>query len=129
MRRFLRIALLGFLVWLIPFVVSVLIFELTSSNRALFESIMPVVLTACAVGFSIIYYRKTEAGLLKDALAIGVIWLAISLVLDLFMFMNGPMKMSFSAYMADIGLTYLIIPMITVGMGYSLELSGHRGKK
>jgi len=32
--------------------------------------------------------------------------------LDLFMFMEGPMKMSFSDYMLDIGLTYLIYPIL-----------------
>jgi hypothetical protein len=44
----------------------------------------------------------------------------ISIVIDLFMFMWGPMKMSIGDYMADIGLTYLIIPAITVGAGFLL---------
>lgn len=33
------------------------------------------------------------------------------------MFMQGPMKMSVLDYIKDIGLTYLIIPAITIGMG------------
>jgi hypothetical protein len=44
--------------------------------------------------------------------------LAISFVIDLAMFMQGPMKMPFADYVMDIGLTYLIIPAITVGFGY-----------
>lgn len=31
------------------------------------------------------------------------------------------MKMSFADYMMDIGLTYLIIPAVTLGFGYSLQ--------
>ena len=34
------------------------------------------------------------------------------------------MKMSLPVYFADIGLTYLIIPVVTVGFGYLL---GRRG--
>jgi hypothetical protein len=40
--------------------------------------------------------------------------------------MEGPMKMSFADYMADIGLTYLIIPAVTFGLGYSLQKKAAR---
>ena len=118
----LRMALLyGFLLWLMPFTVSVLIFPIRTSSRALFESIMPVVLTACVVLFLNLYFNKLEAGLLKEGVALGVIWFAISLALDLLMFMWGPMKMTFADYMKDIGLTYLIFPIVTIGCGYLVE--------
>jgi len=40
------------------------------------------------------------------------------------MFMpEGPMRMTFVDYMRDIGLTYLIIPTVAVGMGYIAEKS------
>jgi len=34
------------------------------------------------------------------------------------MFTRGPMPMSFINYLKDIGFTYLLIPVITVGFGY-----------
>jgi len=37
------------------------------------------------------------------------------------MFMWGPMKMSFINYMMDIGFTYLIYPIVTIGFGSVLE--------
>ncbi len=37
------------------------------------------------------------------------------------MFSRGPMAMPFVEYMEDIGLTYLIYPVVTIGMGYALE--------
>jgi hypothetical protein len=34
---------------------------------------------------------------------------------------SSPMQMSFTNYMMDIGLTYLIIPIVTIGMGYMAD--------
>ena len=121
MKSIKKALLYGFLVWLIPFIVSFLIFPLKSSNRALWESIMPVVITISAVPFLILYFSKLQAHFLKEAVLLGIIWLAISLILDLLLFMEGPMKMSFADYMMDIGLTYLMIPTISIGFGYLLE--------
>lgn len=111
----------GFLLWLIPFVVAVLIFPIRTNLRPLFESIMPVVLAACVVFFLILYFNKLETGFLKEGILLGVIWFGISLVLDLLMFMWGPMAMTFADYMMDIGLTYLIFPLVTIGVGYLLD--------
>ncbi|VVB67329.1 Uncharacterised protein [uncultured archaeon] len=114
----------GFLTWLIPFAVSILIYPLHVTQRPLFESIMPVVITACVVCFSLIYFRETALGSLLEGLELGLAWLLISLFLDLLLFMQGPMKMSFADYVKDIGLTYLIIPLITAGFGYLLGRHG-----
>lgn len=105
MARYGKIVLFGFLVWLTPFVVSFLIYPIRDSSRPLFESIMPVVVTVSAVLFSILHFRRTRGDYLKEGLSIGVAWLAINLVLDLLLLMEGPMKMSLADYFADIGLT------------------------
>ena len=111
----------GFLVWAIPFVVAILIFPLRATERPLFESIMPVVVTVSTVLFSNLYLKNVEAAFVKEGILLGLSWLTISLVIDLLMFMQGPMKMSFADYARDIGLTYLIIPTITIGFGFLLE--------
>ena len=111
----------GFLLWLIPFVVSILIFPLRAAGNPLFETIMPVVLTVCVVIFADLYFRNLETGFLREGIILGLVWFAVSLVIDLFMFMWGPMQMSFAAYMMDIGLTYLIFPIVTIGLGYWAE--------
>lgn len=121
MKSMKKVLLYGFLVWLIPFIVSFLIFPLKSSNRALWESIMPIVIGGTTVTFAVLYLNKLKGSFLKEAVLAGVIWLGINLILDLLLFMEGPMKMSFIDYIADIGLTYLLIPTITVGFGYLLE--------
>ncbi len=121
MKSMKKALLFGFFIWLIPFSVSVLIFPLRTSSRALFESIMPVVITICVVFFLILYFRKVEDGFLREGIILGVRWLAISLLIDLLLFMWGPMKMTLADYMMDIGLTYLIIPTITIGAGYIMS--------
>ena len=119
-NKYVRVGLFGFLTWLIPFGVSVLIYPIHDSQRPLFESIMPVVVTLCAVGFAILYFRRVRVDFLREGVLTGVAWLAINILLDLLMFMQGPMKMPLADYMMDIGLTYLIIPTVTVGFGYLL---------
>jgi len=121
MKKYLKVVLFGFFTWLIPFVVSFFIFPLRTSQRPLFESIMAVVVTICAVLFAVRYFRKVKASFLQEGVLIGVVWFLVNIVLDLLLFMEGPMKMSFADYMADIGLTYLIIPAVTFGLGYSLQ--------
>lgn len=122
MRSYKLALLYGFLIWLIPFIVAFLIFPIKTSNRALFESIMPVVVTISVVLFSVLYFGKSKTSFFKEGILLGVIWFAISLAIDLIMFMpESSIKMSLADYMMDIGLTYLIIPTICVGFGYLLE--------
>lgn len=117
-----KLALLyGFLVWAVPFAMAFLAFPLRESNRPLFESIMPVVVVISVTYFTVCYLKKVSENYLSEGVKLGIIWIAISIIIDLLMFSKGPMKMSFSYYLADIGLTYLIIPTITIGAGYLLE--------
>lgn len=122
MKSIKRGILFGFLVWVIPFVVAILIFPIRNNDRPLFESIMPVVVVLCVVAFACLYFQKLQGRLLREGIILGVVWLAISLVLDLILFMpDSPMHMSIIDYLKDIGLTYLMIPTITIGFGYLLE--------
>ena len=121
MKKYLKISLFGFIVWLIPFIVSVAIFSIHETQRPLFESIMPIVITTCVVFFSILHFRITKTDFLREGFLLGIVWLLINIVLDLLLFMEGPMKMPLADYFKDIGLTYLIIPLVSVGFGFLLE--------
>jgi len=118
MNKYVKLVGFGFLIWLIPFLVSFVIFPLRNTNRPLFESIMPVVLVLTVMIISILYFKKIEKESLKEGLIAGVLWFVLSLVIDLMLFLpSSPMQMSFSDYMMDIGLTYLIILMIPISIG------------
>ena len=118
MNKYVKLAGFGFLIWLMPFLVSFVIFSLKSSNRPLFESIMPVVLVLAVMTSSVLYFKKIEKDSLKEGIIAGVLWFVLSLVIDLLLFLPAsPMQMSFVDYMMDIGLTYLIIIIIPIGIG------------
>lgn len=119
MNKYLKIAIFGFLVWLIPFAVSFIVFPLKTTMRPLFESIMPLVLTIVVISLAYYYINTLDVNYVKEGFLIGIIWFIINIAIDLFMFLPAsPMQMSFPDYMMDIGLTYVIIPVITIGMGY-----------
>jgi hypothetical protein len=121
MNRYLKVGLFGFFIWLIPFIVSVLIFPLRAMQRPLFESIMPVVIAIWTVFFAVIYLLGIKSGFQKEGIVIGMAWFFISIFLDLLVFIEGPIKMSLWDYATDIPLTYLMIPTITFGFGYLME--------
>jgi hypothetical protein len=112
--------LFGFLVWLIPFVVAFAVFPFREANRALFESIMAVILAVATVVFGLLYMRGVTRRFVVEGILIGAIWYAMSVAIDApLMLLGGPMKMGFGEYMADIGLTYLMIPAVTIGLGFA----------
>ena len=121
MKSLKKILIYGVLIWVIPFVVGILAFPIKDSLPALFESIMAVVIAVCVVCFGVRYFRAIEAPTLKRGVLLGVIWLGISVVLDLPMFMWGPMKMALGDYVMDIGVTYLMIPVVTIGLGWQVS--------
>lgn len=112
-----KAVLFGFLIWLLAFVVAIAIFPIRESWRALFESIMPVVIAIATVAFALMYFRKVQSAFLREAVFVGLLWFVISVVIDLPVMLTGPMQMSVAEYAADIGLTYVIIPVITIGIG------------
>jgi len=118
MNKYMKLVGFGFLIWLMPFLVSFVIFPLRNTNRPLFESIMPVVLVLTVMIISVLYFKKIEKESLKEGLIAGVLWFTLSLAIDLLLFLPAsPMQMSFSDYMMDIGLTYFIILMIPISIG------------
>jgi len=118
MNKYVKLVGFGLLIWLIPFLVSFVIFPLRNANRPLFESVMPVVLVFAVMIISVLYFKKIEKESLKEGVIAGVLWFVLSLVIDLMLFLPAsPMQMSFSDYMMDIGLTYLIILIIPIGIG------------
>lgn len=116
-----RALLFGFLVWLVPFIVAFVIFPLRESSRPLFESIMPVAIATVVVGLGVTYFHVVNGNFVREGLLLGLLWLAISVLIDApLMLLGGPMRMSLSQYVADIGATYLMIPVITLGLGVTL---------
>jgi hypothetical protein len=83
---------------------------------------MPVVLTLVVLIFTIFYFIKLDKDFISEGILIGIVWLVISILIDLVMFLpETEWHMTFPEYMMDIGLTYLIILLIPLGVGYLID--------
>lgn len=112
-----RIAMFGFLVWLIPFAIAFVLFTPEGTPRVsqeFFDSVMAVCLAAVTAYFSHRLFAPAE-DIAASGLTVGLAWLAISVVLDMptivVMF-----KMPLPDYATGVALSYLMIPAITVAV-------------
>ncbi len=117
-----RAFIYGFLLWILPFLASVLIFPLKKTDPAFFQSSLGVISMTLAVLFTVHYFRKTK-GSLKEGIFLGLIFAVISWFFDFFFFIWGPIKMPLVAYVKEIGIGYLIYIVIPMGFGYLLGRS------
>lgn len=113
-----KVWVFGVLSWLIPFVASFGLYDASGAlvvAQPLFKSLMVVFGGAAGAGLLVLAFRHTRASI-ASGLAIGALWLAINLILDIVVLV--PMSgMSFAEYMPDIGLRYLLLPIFAVAMG------------
>ncbi|MBP2029897.1 hypothetical protein J2755_000831 [Methanohalophilus levihalophilus] len=123
MNKYAKMALFGFILWVIPFF-SGFPFVDSSGNflidEIFFKTIMILVGGFTGVILAVAYFKDIRTDYVKDGILLGVIWLVISLGLDLVMMSAGFFPMTVAEYFAEIGLRYLIMPMYTIGMGYAL---------
>jgi len=110
-----RVVGYGLVLWLVPFLIAFVLFRVRQDNRALFESLITVTGVACAVLASLGYFRDASRPGPAPGLGVGIAWAAISIAIDLPIFLEV-FGMSLSEYAADIALTYLAFPAITLGI-------------
>jgi drug/metabolite transporter (DMT)-like permease len=103
--------LFGFILWVSVFVVSFGLFNINLTDPVFFETLITITLTVFTTLYGYIFFKK-EKPPFKKSLFVGMIWLLINIAIDLPMFSFGPMKRPFINYMTDVGLTYLVIPVI-----------------
>jgi len=78
---------------------------------------MIVVGSAFGASLLVLYFKKIEKNHLYEGITVGLAWFAINIILDLVVLL--PMsEMSIGAYFAQIGMRYLIIPIISIAVGY-----------
>ena len=127
MKRTLRELGYAVLASLVPFATSVLIFPLKKSHPPAFDSLMGVALSGTTVVLALLYLRRTPGNPPVTGLRLGITWVAVNWLLDALMFSAGPMKMPLARYLTDIGLAYLMLPVITAGLGAAM--TGGRARR
>ena len=123
MKKYLKNILYGFLAWLIPFAASFFFYtsqgKLTIDVR-FFKSIMVVVGSISAALLLISYFKKIKSNYIKESIIVGLTWFAINIILDIIILI--PMSgMSFTDYFTQIGLGYIVIPVMSIMIGIALE--------
>jgi hypothetical protein len=116
----------GFLSWLIPFLLSIPFYSTRGVllvDVFLFKSIMIVVGSLVGTILMVVLFLRIQEGYLREGILIGVSWLVINWVMDglVLLPMSG---MDVATYFSQIGIRYLVIPVIAIGMGFVLERSG-----
>jgi hypothetical protein len=120
MERVIKIIAFGFLTWLIPFLVAIPFYSPNGTiliDQSLFKSIM--IITGGITGAFLVI--RSFKGIWKDFIRfgclIGVVWLLINWVLDFIILLplNG---MDISTYFSQIGIRYLMIPIMSIMAGY-----------
>ncbi len=115
--------LLGFLSWLIPFVVSFFFYkpggELVVPYATFKATIMAV---GCISGSYLLfrYFKLVDADFIRHGVIVGLFWFAINILLDS-VILIPIMKTTFQDYFMSIGIGYAGIPAISIAMGYLLE--------
>lgn len=122
-NKYIRNISYGFLAWLIPFISSLAFFTKDgglSIDIFLFKSIMIVVGSITAAFLLVSYFKRIDSGFLKEGIVVGIVWLAINLGLDLLILL--PMSgMSIADYFTQIGLRYIVIPVMAIMVGKILS--------
>ena len=121
----LRATLLGFASWAIPFVVSFLFFSRDGElaiARELFKSLM-VVIGGASGAVLLVAASCRAAPSLAFGVALGFYWLAISIALDLATLVDL-MHRDAGLYFIDIGLRYLMLPIMAMAMGVVARRAG-----
>lgn len=115
--------LLGFLSWVIPFVVS--FFFVRPGGEyiipyASFKCIITIVGTFSGCLLLFRYFKSVDREFVKNGIIVGFSWFIINVLFDSIILIPM-MKSSFLNYFMTIGLGYISIPIISITMGYLLE--------
>ncbi|WP_321417775.1 hypothetical protein [uncultured Methanomethylovorans sp.] len=122
-NKYLKNIIYGFLSWLIPFVASLFFYTkegVLIVDIFLFKSIM-IVVGSISAGFLLVsYFKNINAEYYKEGIVVGFTWFAINILLDLLILvqMSG---MSITDYFSQIGLRYIVIPVMTITIGAALK--------
>lgn len=121
----------GFIVWLVPFLVSFLFYSsegVLLTQDAFFNSVMTVVGFTTASILLLNYLKGFTVNYLKESIKAGSAWLIMSVLLDVAILVPIA-KMNLVTYCANIGLGYLVIPIMAIFAGLLLEQKTEHNKK
>ena len=127
MDRNLKILFYGFLVWLIPFLVSWPLYSPKGEplyDLQVIKSVLIVVGSLVGALLALRYFRETEKDFAKEGAVLGISWFIINSVLDIIVLVSLLKGMDLFTWAGQIGIRYLVIPIMTIAMGMAMEMRG-----
>jgi hypothetical protein len=125
MNRILKLVGYGFLVWLIPTLITTVLIYLPFTE-SLFDIISALAIIISVALFSYLYFKDVTTNFIKEGIIIAITWIIISIIFDLIMIIVGVSHTSIIDYALRVVPLYVIIPAITIGYGLQLD---HNNKK
>lgn len=109
----------GLIVWAVPFVSAIPLMGVMEADPIFFKTLMIVIGGISGAVCAVLYFNKVGRDFLKEGLILGLVWLIVNWLLD-FVVLLPLSKMPYGQYFKEIGLRYLVMPAMTVPLGYVL---------
>jgi hypothetical protein len=129
MKQLGRLLVLAAGTWFAALAVSMVAYPLKQRDSPLFETLMALVVALLAVVATGLWLRGRTDGLARTGVVLGLTLFAVNVLLDLPLFLYGPMARPFDRYMAEIGFDYLVYPIVAIGTALFLEDSIARARR
>jgi len=107
-------AISGIAIWALPYVVGTVLTLFGTPPTSFAGTINNLSICCAATLFSVLLLPRFAAPSAMTGAVMGVAWLAICVLIDLPI--HTP-SMGFAAYVRDIALAYLMLPVIAAGVG------------
>lgn len=82
-----------------------------------FDVVAALAIAITVIVFSYLYFKDKTTHLIREGVTIAVMWLLITLVLDVLLIYLGISDVSLIEYAITVLPLYIIIPAITLGFG------------
>jgi hypothetical protein len=105
----------GFIIWLIPTLATLSVSYLGALNY--FDVISSVSIAVTVIALTYLYFKDINENYVREGIICGVVWLVISIILDIVLIFLGINKITMIEYVIDIAPIYIVIPAITIVLG------------
>lgn len=125
MQKIPKLILFGAISWLIPFALAFAFYTPEGElaiNISTFKAIMVVSGGIVGAILFVKYFKPLKSDYLKEGITAGAAWLAINILLDILTLVMA-FGMPLPDYLSQIGLSYLMIPIMGAAMGAAIENS------
>lgn len=88
------------------------------------KSVLIVIGSLVGAILALRYFRDTEKDFVKEGAILGFSWFIINSVLDIIVLVSLLKGMDLFTWAGQIGIRYLVIPIMTIAMGMAMEMRG-----